>query len=165
MRGLAALPLLLAATGVQAQELAFDAAQTEACLNGKVEFAELRACIGASATACMDGDELGYTTYGQRVCVGHELAWWDARLNAEYARARAGAKSFDAETMQGTSAVSRAGSLRDMQRAWIAFRDAKCAFERSQWGGGTGGGPAEDWCRLYETAEQAMYLQSQAEVQ
>ena len=52
----------------------------------------------------------------------------------------------------------QADSLRDMQRAWIGFRDARCTYEASLWQGGTGASPAVLNCRLQETAEQALYL-------
>ena len=47
-----------------------------------------------------------------------------------------------------------------MQRAWIRFRDAKCAYARSHWGGGTGAGPAGVECLMRETAEQTWYIES-----
>ena len=45
-----------------------------------------------------------------------------------------------------------------MQRKWIDFRDAACAFEASKWGGGTGGGPAATQCHLTLTAQQYLRL-------
>ena len=87
------------------------------------------------------------------------MEWWDARLNAAYGDAMEKARALDRDAIQGTSPVTVAGSLRDMQRAWIAFRDAECVHERSKWGGGTGGGPAEAWCRMLATAEQAVALE------
>jgi uncharacterized protein YecT (DUF1311 family) len=58
-----------------------------------------------------------------------------------------------------------AQALRDMQRAWIGFRDATCAFERAYWGGGTGGGGtggglAQVSCLMQMTGEQALYLKA-----
>ena len=46
-----------------------------------------------------------------------------------------------------------------MQRAWIEYRDATCAYEAAQWGGGTGAGPAFAGCLMRLTAEQALYLE------
>lgn len=151
--------LVFCAAPLQAQEVKFDPVHTEACLQEAVEYGERRACIGASANQCMETTPGGYTTVGQGACVWEELQWWDARLNANYKATRAQAKAADDELKSlGSSAPSQEIALRDMQRAWIAFRDAKCGYERTLWGGGTGGGPAEAWCRLYETAMQAMDL-------
>ena len=47
-----------------------------------------------------------------------------------------------------------------MQRAWIGWRDATCDYERAQWGGGTGGGPATVACLMRLTGEQALYLET-----
>ena len=46
-----------------------------------------------------------------------------------------------------------------MQRAWIAYRDAACAYEASQWGGGTGAGPAATGCMMTLTGRQALALE------
>jgi uncharacterized protein YecT (DUF1311 family) len=60
----------------------------------------------------------------------------------------------------GSAAPSQGDALKNMQRAWIAYRDATCDYERSHWGGGTGGGPATVSCLMYMTAEQALYLEA-----
>jgi uncharacterized protein YecT (DUF1311 family) len=46
-----------------------------------------------------------------------------------------------------------------MQRAWIGYRDAACDYERAQWGGGSGGGPATAGCLMRLTGEQALALE------
>ena len=69
------------------------------------------------------------------------------------------AKSADEDTaMYQPELPKQAEALRDMQRAWITFRDAACDYERSQWGGGTGGGPATLACLMRMTGEQALLL-------
>ena len=45
-----------------------------------------------------------------------------------------------------------------MQRDWIRFRDARCAYDRLTNGGGTGGAVAEPLCKLQETARQVILL-------
>jgi uncharacterized protein YecT (DUF1311 family) len=52
-----------------------------------------------------------------------------------------------------------APALQEMQRAWIAFRDTTCQYEVTQWGGGTGSGPAFADCRMRTTARQALTLE------
>mgnify|MGYP003125358808 FL=1 len=91
-------------------------------------------------------------------CTDYERAVWDRWLNEEYQALMIKLKAQDAEAM--SYAPKQADALREMQRAWIVFRDAKCAYVASQWGGGTGAGPASVSCHLHETASQLFYLQS-----
>lgn len=161
------LPILAALTlapAAQAQDLIFNIIHTQACLDEALGYTERRDCIGASASACMEATDMGYTTIGMSECTSRELNWWDARLNAVYQRLRAEERAEDAElASSGGGYQSQADALRDMQRAWIPFRDAKCVYERSQWMGGTGGGPAWLSCMLHETAEQTMDLEATLE--
>lgn len=155
MRYLAAACIAFA-TPAAAQELAFDPTQAEAC------FAARGAddCIGRAAAACTEQPD-AYTTVGFGFCFGSERDWWDARLNEVYGVLMTREKKIDAEMEEiGATVQKRAPALRDMQRAWIAFRDAACAYEYAQWGGGTGGGPAHATCAMRLTAEQTLALQS-----
>ena len=52
-------------------------------------------------------------------------------------------------------------NLREMQRSWITYRDARCGFEFAQWDGGTGQGPALLACLMVATAEQTLVLEDQ----
>ncbi|PZF78056.1 DUF1311 domain-containing protein [Aestuariivirga litoralis] len=116
-------------------------------------------CIGKASQACMTSPG-GDTTIGMVDCLQGELAYWDKRLNAAYAKRLAVARKDDAEMKSArTAKVSVEESLRNMQRAWIAFRDAACLYEQVQWMGGSGGGPATAACRLQETARQALRLE------
>ena len=111
----------------------------------------------------MESHPSGYTTVGMGYCLDRELSYWDGRLNAAYAQVMAKDKAVDAEmTALGSAAPSLSESLRAMQRAWIPFRDASCDYERAQWGGGTGGGPATLSCLMYMTARQALLLEIRA---
>ena len=81
-------------------------------------------------------------------------------LNAAYAERVGTAKQQDKELRDlGSAAASIGDSLRAMQRAWMAFRDAGCLYEQAQWMGGTGGGPATMACHMHETARQALKLE------
>ncbi|MFQ6553291.1 lysozyme inhibitor LprI family protein [Aestuariibius insulae] len=148
-----------------AEDIEFDIAATNEC----VEVAEdARVCIGLAANDCMETPQsedgslpAGSTTAGMVYCLGEELDWWDARLNVIYQDMMAGAQKIDAELETvGSNLLPRAESLRAMQRAWIAYRDANCRYEQSLWGGGTGAGPAISACRLRRTAEQTLYLET-----
>ncbi|MCG6903206.1 MAG: DUF1311 domain-containing protein [Rhodobacter sp.] len=153
---------LVLGTPAGAQELVFNLYHTQSCLDAAPDPAAQRACIGASANACMSATGMGGTTIGMSGCIDRELGYWDGRLNDSYQRLRARERSEDAGYGGAAGYVSQADALRDMQRAWIAFRDATCAYERAQWGGGTGGGPATVGCLMRMTGEQTLYLEQMA---
>ncbi len=150
------LAIFLIAGPSQAQELQFDDTYTDDCLFEHV-MGDFDHCIGLSAEHCLEHNDLGYSTAGQVMCYGAEAEWWDARLNVAYKALMAQSSRIDSEN--GESAPSQVAALRNMQRAWILFRDSKCDFERSQWGGGTGGGPAQVVCLMWATAEQTLFLE------
>ncbi len=151
---------LFCAVPAAAQDLVFDIGPTLSCLAGTEDYDLRHACIGEAANRCMEATPGGYSTVGMSGCIDAELQYWDARLNASYQELMAQERADDAE-LAGTSAPAKAPRLRDTQRAWIPFRDATCDYERSQWGGGTGGGPATVGCLLRMTAEQTLYLEAQ----
>lgn len=116
-------------------------------------------CIGRSAAACIMTPG-GDTTIGMVECLGRERDYWDARLNAAYARRVVTAQEQDTELRGlGSAAASIEERLRAMQRAWMSFRDTSCLYEQAQWMGGTGGGPATMTCHMHETARQALKLE------
>ena len=123
------------------------------CLSGMGDGGDRRQCIGMAAGVCM-GDDM--STPAMSYCLEQELNWWDAALNATYAEARKIAKETDAEL--GAPNNVQAETLRDMQRAWIAYRDARCAWEAALWTGGTGAGPAYVGCLMHVTAEQEILI-------
>ena len=151
--------LCLAAMPVAAQDLSFTTQATEDCFaaGGLGD-----TCIGASAQACMVENEGGYSTVAMGFCFDRELQYWDAALNAAYAALRDKLVTSDTENADfGGNVPSQADALREMQRAWITYRDRRCDYERSLWGGGTGGGPAQLACLMSQTARQALYLEEQ----
>lgn len=157
---LAALFLALpAGLPASAQDLSFSPQATENCFaaGGLGD-----TCIGASAQACMVENEGGYSTVVMGFCFDSELTYWDGVLNAVYGALREKLAAVDDESAElDAAAPSSAGALREMQRAWISYRDRRCDYERSLWGGGTGGGPAQLACLMSQTARQALYLEEQ----
>ncbi|WP_316013807.1 lysozyme inhibitor LprI family protein [Roseobacter sp. HKCCA0434] len=117
-----------------------------------------RSCIGEASSRCMRDTPGGHSTVAMGGCTDRELSEWDQLLNSEYSRLVDAAERRDAGRNDGATPLEDA--LRAMQREWIAFRDARCAFEAVQWDGGTGQGPAALACLMDETAEQALDLKA-----
>ena len=149
-----ALALLIAPPAF-AQDIVFSMEATDACL---AEGGTPAACAGKSTARCSQDTEGGETTVGMGGCADAEWQAWDARLNDTYKQAMAVAEEVDRDKFE--HAPSEAEALREMQRAWIVYRDRACDWERAQWGGGTGGGPASLMCLATETARQTGLLQS-----
>ena len=139
----------------QAQEMDFDPDQIETCLSQLEDRTQSAACIGRAALSCME-QPMGETTMGMGFCLDAERTYWDSKLNTVYQMLRADFASRDAARDGMAPAIAE--GLRDMQRAWIAFRDARCSFEAAQWHGGTAAGPAYLGCAMQMTAEQTLYL-------
>ncbi len=148
--------LALLPAPVLAQEMRFSPEPTAACLA-----AGGSGCAGKAAEACMAGNEGGQSTYGMGFCLENERIWWDDRLNAAYKALTSVHNRQDAAAKAaGDPVANRQQGLRDMQRAWIGWRDAACAYEAAQWGSGTGAGPATLACLMRATARQALELEA-----
>ena len=160
-----AMALMLGLGGAAEADPVFEPGATEACVATAVAASPSLSgtgvldCVGKSAQACMATNG-GDTTVGMVFCLEGEWKLWDRRLNEAYAKRMQEAKKTDAE-MQSIKATvqSMEAALRQMQRAWIAFRDAACLYEASKWQGGTGAGPAATACLMQETARQALILE------
>jgi len=163
MKAMLLAVLMLAPQAVAAQDLPFSMNRTLACLDGAAGPDARRACVGLSADSCID-TPAGGSTVGMAGCLDAERQYWDDRLNASYRALRARERASDADMAGTFGHVPLAPALRDMQRAWIGFRDATCAFEAAQWAGGTGQGPATLGCLLRMTGEQTLYLEQMLEV-
>ncbi|EBA08706.1 lysozyme inhibitor LprI family protein [Sagittula stellata] len=147
-----AVPVALPVTAA-AQDIVFSPQDTADCVASGQPF---EGCIGAAAETCMERN--GSATVVMSACYDKEAQWWDSRLNAIYSDVMAQARDMDTEN--GEHAPSQADALRRMQRAWIDYRDETCSYEASQWGGGTGAGPAFNACLMRMTAEQSHYLET-----
>lgn len=143
----------------------FTPGATEACLSEQTAASPSLSghivldCVGRAAQECMNTPG-GDTTIGMIDCLQGELNYWDKKLNSAFTARVTAAKKEDAEMAKIRKAPSTLEeSLRKMQRAWIAYRDAACLHEQAQWQGGTGGGPATLACHMNETARQALKLE------
>jgi uncharacterized protein YecT (DUF1311 family) len=153
MRALLALSLL--AAPVLAQDPAsftIDPSLVEACVADTPGGDLTPPCIGAAAKQCQQAPG-GDTTLGIAQCVMGEHDAWDAALNREYKAARAIYK--DDQTA--------ADSLRDAQRAWLAWRDAECAFQYNRYGGGSMRTIASANCQMSMTAMRTLELKALGE--
>ncbi|PZO64402.1 MAG: hypothetical protein DI498_11165 [Paracoccus denitrificans] len=82
-------------------------------------------------------------------CLDAERQHLDARLGETYDKLKADEQERGAE---------RADALVTMERAWIAFRDARCAYDKITNGHGTGGIVFEPMCLRDETGRQLILL-------
>lgn len=98
----------------------------------------------ARAAACRDAE----TQAAMNECVGKAFAEADESLNRDYGRLRARLKE-DASAERKLVAA---------QRAWIAFRDAECAFSASSVEGGSVHGMVVTECRTHLTRQRVKEL-------
>lgn len=147
-----------------AEDLPFSPAATEACLEAAETSGAGLDCIGQSAEACYSAEGV-YSNYAVGVCYGAEADYWDTRLNAAYGALLEIERSMLEDMREsGLSVPDTVTALREMQRAWIPYRDAACWYEYTTWGGGSGGGPASAACLMRVTGAQALALEARLKV-
>jgi uncharacterized protein YecT (DUF1311 family) len=105
---------------------------------------ERRCLFNLVATPCTEKPE-GQSNVGMTDCYRLEGAIWDDLLNENY-------KSLAADLDDEQKA-----KLRDMQRAWIAYRDSTCGFYYTKIQG-TMAQPMGAACAARETARRALLL-------
>lgn len=124
-----------------AQDLVFSTQAVDQCLlTGQTE-----ACIGLSAEACQTNSPGGGSTVGIVGCISQETGYWDGALNYYYQ-----------DLLRRDP--DRAEQLREVQRAWITFRDATCGYEADEFPGGTIMGVIAADCAMRMTGRQTLYL-------
>ena len=122
-------------------------AAVEKCLAEKEKASTpLETCIGAYTDACL-GKSDALSTQDMMACNSMETDVWEERLNRDYQELLKEMKNDDK------------ARLREMQRAWIAFREKKCGF-RQQEQEGTVGMIQNENCYMEETGRQSLFLQT-----
>ena len=157
-----ALLIGLAAIGAARADGKADTAAVKACLAEKTETP--LACIGLISDPCQAKPE-GQTTDGSLACVGREEAAWDAILNERYKAELAASK----ETEDGLKEMPEGNwepvvaSLKEAQRAWIAYRDAECSRRYNLFQSGSYRLDAHAACLRDLTAERAINIAASAQ--
>jgi uncharacterized protein YecT (DUF1311 family) len=126
-----------------------DAKAVQTCMGGKgARNAEV--CIGVVATPCIGPDEGAKRDREIEDCLGREKLVWDQILNDSYRAMRDGLDD------------DQRVKLQEMQRAWIAMRDASCHFYYDFFQG-LMANPMIANCDNRETARRAIFLKGFAD--
>lgn len=149
-----AVPLAAAPVGAMpADQADIDAPALDACIAQAGGAEAAMSCVGTTRDACAAKLKTTYKdvgeVHGEMPCLGAERDYWEGRLTDRYDRLMA---------IEEGRAAERAEALRQAERAWIAFRDALCSYDRITNGHGTGGETAEPICLVRETARQSLIL-------
>jgi uncharacterized protein YecT (DUF1311 family) len=114
------------------------------CVDQKSGSGKGEQCIGLVSSRCMKkpGGDAGLN---RADCYRVEREVWDAVLNEKY------------QELQGDLDEDQKTRAREMQRAWIASRDATCAFYHHKIQGSMAV-PMTASCLLTETARRALLL-------
>lgn len=105
-------------------------------------------CIGIVADPCPNAP--GANTFTIVACHMREQKIWDGYLNEWYGEAE---KRLADEPVALTA-------LKDAERAWIAFRDAKCGYWEKRYAGGTFASVVTGDCMRVETGRRALEMRA-----
>jgi uncharacterized protein YecT (DUF1311 family) len=149
--------ILLLASAALAQDFQpsdAERAKIASCIERTASEPELKqesACIGLIADPCVDAPDA--TTASLVACHKREQVIWDGYLNQWYGEAQ--------DKLADDAATG--ATLKNAQRAWIAFRDAKCAYWAKRYEGGTIVPVLVGDCLRVETGRRALELRAIAE--
>ena len=115
---------------------------------GADEFKQMSACIGLIADPCPDAPAANTMTIV--ACQMREEKIWDGYLNDWYGEAVKRLKD-DPDAL---------AALKDAQRAWIQFRDAKCDYWEKRYAGGTFASVAAGNCMRVTTGQRALEMRA-----
>ena len=153
MRWIALILGLGWAAPLMAQDLAIDGHRIDRC----IAVQDQMFCVGLEAQDYIDRNGSGADMV-IAACRLAEADFWDGALNEAYGHLLHLAREKEAEDL-GYDAGALTAALRDMQRGWIAYRDAACAHATALAKPfGTAAGPAFADCKMQETARQYFVL-------
>jgi uncharacterized protein YecT (DUF1311 family) len=136
-----------AASSAQAQTRKATAQETKLirdCVAQKSQNGKGEQCIGLVASRCLKKPG-GDANLNRADCYRIEQETWDGLLNETY------------KALQGDLDEDQKTKARDMQRAWIAARDATCEFYHHKIQGSMSV-PMTASCLLTETARRALLM-------
>lgn len=114
----------------------------------ETELKQMSACIGLIAGPCVEAPDAN--TASLVACHKREQSIWDGYLNTWYGEAQ--------DKLKGDTASGDA--LKQAQRAWIAFRDANCAYWEKRYEGGTIVAVLTGDCMRVETGIRALEVRA-----
>jgi Uncharacterized protein conserved in bacteria len=122
--------------------------------------------LAASAATAQDQPDVdcknAQTQMEMTYCAEQDFADADEQLNAQYKITRQVMKDWDGDAMDGLG--SAADALLVSQRAWLAFRDAQCAFHGYQARGGTMEPMLIYGCQAELTRQRTQQLKEQTDL-
>lgn len=150
----AIIPIFLAPAGTSAAErdtfAPEDKAAVDDCLKAaRAQTQRLASCIGIASAACQKKPGME-STAGMRDCYIRESAVWEQMLNQRY------------DALSARLSEASAQKLREIQRAWTAWREEKCQMPYLLYEGGTIAVPSSAYCFMEVTAERALELDEAA---
>ncbi|MBN8607795.1 MAG: DUF1311 domain-containing protein [Caulobacterales bacterium] len=142
------LLLVLMAIGFTSPAVAspVPASAVATCVAAADDFAARRACIGQVNAACQDEGDGGVTTAGMMRCANRERAQWEALAETALVALRA--------QESPTQTIARERALRAHETA----TQARCAYEASQYEGGSLAIYAAAACAMGQAADLALML-------
>jgi uncharacterized protein YecT (DUF1311 family) len=112
------------------------------CLGQSYDAESALSCHDLSVQACLAMGPDGDTTFGMTMCAIVLEDLWDAELNRLWPE------------VQADVGPENADYLLEEQRAWLAYRDAACAYTVAEVWGGTMAQHVGGDCRVRMTAER-----------
>jgi uncharacterized protein YecT (DUF1311 family) len=151
-----AFGVLVAACSASSAQLEFEPTPDErkaiaACLErviGQPKLKQMAECIGIVADPCPNAP--GANTFTIVACHMREQKIWDGYLNQWYGE-------VEKRLADDAAALT---ALKDAQRAWIAFRDAKCDYWEKRYAGGTFASVVTGDCMRVETGRRALEMRA-----
>lgn len=145
--------LLCASTTMgTAQEVGFSMQETDACIAAAEHWIEDETCVGTSAFACARRAD-------ETLCYERERAVWEVRMDKNYKGAFAREEADDARDIEtGWAYRGQALALKNMHEAWVAYRDAECAYHGKTWPTDKTAKPGVTFCLMKLTGKQALKL-------